>query len=148
MPWIDITEREQEGWPPTTRSPYEESSAGPVMMEMKPGNFFTLVDDENFPCYVLFRALESLGWSWDIGGGRHWCHMWKDCYYHGNGYGEKRWKAVVVFSLWGQGSFHNENEHGTWGIGFEDRDGTWTKAMPHLTEFMKWTHERATWGQK
>jgi hypothetical protein len=121
MPWIDITEREQEGWPPTTQSPYEQAAG------YKEGNFFTMVADENFPCYVLFRALEAQGWSWDIGGGRHWCHMNK-----GDSY--------VIFSLWGQGHF-GTREHD--GISFEDYDGVWAEALPHVSEFMKWCH--STW---
>ena len=133
---INPTWSANDPWPPTSASPYDD----PVTAEMKPGNFFTLSQDH--PAYDLFRALVDLGWQWDASGGRHWVHMWKDCYHDGNGYGERRWKAVVTFSLFGQGVFENRNEHGSWGIGFEDynlKTGTtvWLEALPHLTTFMQ-----------
>lgn len=128
----------KDPWPPTDQSPYDQ----PTMQRMKPGNFFLLAKEDH-PAYDLFRALVGLGWQWNADGGRHWCHMWKDCYHDGNGYGERRWRAVVNFSLWGQGMFENTNEHGSWGIGFEDYDlktgeTVWLPALPHLTKFMQY----------
>ena len=121
-------------WPPTDEPAYGPESG---WHGIKEGNFFTMADEDH-PAYVLFCALSDLGWSWDISGGRHWCRMWKDCYHDGNGYGERRWRAEVNFSLWGQGIVQNTNDHGSWGLGLED-DGTWSEALPHITEFMKWS---------
>lgn len=106
-------------WPPTTESPYGDSK----MAEHKPGNFFTM-RDEDHPAYDLFRALAAQGWAWDCSSSRHWIHMTKD-----DGY--------VSFSLFGQGSFGCQNEHGRYGIGVEDFDNVWSDALPHIAAFMR-----------
>jgi hypothetical protein len=98
------------------------------MQAHKPGNFFTMASEDH-PAYILFRALRDQGWEWDISGGRHWCSMTKG-------------DAFCSFSLWGQGHFGSRNEHGIYGVGFEDRSGTWSDALPAITKFLQESAEQ------
>ena len=106
-------------WPPTNESPY----SNPKMAELKPGNFFTL-REEDHPAYDLYRALAKQGWSRKDHKSRHWVTLTKDDRY-------------ITFSLFGQGGFGCRNEHGEYGIGLEDFDNVWTGALPHITTFMR-----------
>ena len=109
-----------EIWPPMTEPAYDN----PNMAAMKPGNFFTIANEDH-PAYDLFRALEAQGWEWEKPkGGRHWLTMT-----HGD--------RFITFSLFGQGCFSAGSffEHSV--IGLEDYDNVWSEALPHIARFMR-----------